>query len=152
MTQQQELPEGSNATTTGIRLANAQVGPIRTLRVWHNDINSIMLSPGFTRSLPDPNLYHHCGGILILLYVMNMSMSYQEATTNAAIEMNLKLSEKYRIPNPALTRQLLIFEVHCDGTGVSPGLKASVTTILRRFSIKHTHSVLMPIYPNTKFE
>jgi hypothetical protein len=39
------------------------------------------------------NLYLRSDGILILLYVDDMSMSYPEAATKAAIEVNAKLRE-----------------------------------------------------------
>jgi hypothetical protein len=60
-------------------------------RLWHNDINAFLLSLGFTQSLADPNLYLRSDGILILLYVDDISMSYLEAAAKAAMEVKGKL-------------------------------------------------------------
>jgi hypothetical protein len=54
---------------------------------------AFLLSLGFTQSLADPNLYLRSNGILILLYVDDISMSYPEAATKAAIEVKAKLGE-----------------------------------------------------------
>jgi hypothetical protein len=81
-------------------------------------------SLGFTQSLADPNLYLRSNGILILLYVDDISMSYLEAATKAAIEVKAKLSEKYKITNLGPARQLLDIDIHCNGPGVSISQKA----------------------------
>jgi len=47
-----------------------------------------------TQFLADPNLYLHSDGILILLYVDDISMSCPEAAAKAGIEVEAKLSEK----------------------------------------------------------
>jgi hypothetical protein len=97
------LPEGwreeLNAPKIVIRLRKALYGLKQAPRLWHNDMNIFLLSVGFTQSLADPNLYLRGDGILILLYVDDISMSYPEAAAKAAIEVNAKLSEKYKITN-----------------------------------------------------
>jgi hypothetical protein len=65
------------------------------------------------------NLYVRSDGILILLYVHDISMSYPEAATKAAIEVKAKLSEKYKITNLGTACQLLGIEIHCEDTGIS---------------------------------
>jgi hypothetical protein len=119
-------------------------------RLWHNDINAFLLSLGFTQSLADPNLYLRSDGILILLYVDDISMSYLEAAAKAAMEVKAKLSEKYMIINLGPARQLLGIEIHRDGTGVSSGQKAYTITFLRLFSIEHAHDVSTSMDPNVK--
>jgi len=118
-------PEGLNAPKIVVRLRKARYGLKQAPRPWHNDINAFLLSLGCTQSLADPNLYLHSDGtILILLYVDDISMSYPEATAKAAIEVNVKLSEKYKITNLSPARQFLGIKIHRDGTWVSLGQKA----------------------------
>ena len=75
-------------------------------------------------------------------------MSYPEAAAKAAIAVNAKLSEKYKITNLGPARQFLGIEIHRNGTGVSLGQKAYIITILRRFGMEHTHDVSTPMDPN----
>jgi len=145
-------PEGLNAPKIIVRLRKALYGLKQAPRLWHDDINAFLLSLGFTQSSANPNLYLRSDGILILLYVDDNSMSYPEAATKAAIEVKAKLSEKYKITSLGPACQFLGIEIHRDGTGISLGQKAYITTILRRFGMEHTHSVSMPIDPNIKLD
>ena len=77
-------------------------------------------------------------------------MSYPETATKAKIEMKAKLSEKCMITNLGPACQFLGIEIHCEDTGISLAQKAYITTILRRFSIEHTHGILSPMDPNEK--
>jgi len=79
-------------------------------------------------------------------------MSYPEAATKAAIEVKVKLSEKYKITNLRPARQFLGIEIHRDDTGISLSQKAYITTILKRFGMEHSHSVSSPIDPNIKLD
>ena len=141
-------PEGLNAPKIIVRLRKALYGLKQAPRLWHDNINAFLLSLGFTQSSADPNLYLRSDSILILLYLDDISMSYPEAATKAAIEVKVKLSEKYKITNLGPARQFLGIEIHCDGTGISLGQKAYITTILRRFGMEHTHGVSTPMDPN----
>jgi len=71
------------------------------------------------------NLYLRSDGILILLYVDDISMSYPEAATKAAIEVKAKLSEKFKITNLGPACQFLGIEIHCEDIGISldPNIK-----------------------------
>jgi len=117
-------------------------------------MNAFSHSLGFTQSTADPNLYLHTDGVLILLYVNDISMSYPETATKATIEVNAKLLERYKIPKLGLVRQFLGIEIYCDenGTGICLGQKAHNTTILKRFGMEHSHGVSPPIDPNGKFD
>jgi len=147
-------PEGLNAPKIILRLRKALYGVKQAPRLWHNDINAFLLSLGFTQSSADPNLYLRSDGILILLYVDDISMSYAQVTAKTAIEVKAKLSEKYQIMNLGPARQFLGIEIHRDeiGTGISLGQKAYITTILRRFGMDHTHGVSTPMDPNKKLD
>jgi hypothetical protein len=79
-------------------------------------------------------------------------MSYPEASTKAAIEVKMKLLEKYKIMNLGPARQFLGIEIHRDGTGVSLSQKAYITTILRRFDMEHSQGISTPMDPNVTLD
>jgi len=94
MTLPEGWPEGSKAPKIVVRLRKAFYSLKQVPQLWHDDINAFLLFLGFTQSSAIPNLYLRRDGILILLYVDHISMSYAEAATKAAIEVNAKLSER----------------------------------------------------------
>jgi hypothetical protein len=154
MTLPEEWPEGLNAPKIIVRLRKALYGLKQAPRLWHDDINAFLLSLGFTQSSADHNLYLCSDGILILLYVDDISMSYPQAAAKAAIEVKGKLSEKYKITKLGPARQFLGIEIYRDenGTGISLGQKAYITTILKRFGMEHSHGVSTPMDPNIKLD
>jgi hypothetical protein len=115
-----------------------------------------LLSLEFTQCLADPNLYLRSDGILMLLYIDDISMLYPEDTTKAAIEVKAWLEEKYKITNLGPACQLLGIEYHrkeiCTGPGISLGQKAFITMILKRFNMQNAHSASTPIDPNVKLD
>jgi len=76
MTLPDGLADGSNATKIVVSLRKALYGLNQAPQLRHEDINTILLSLGFTKSSADPNLYLRGKGILILLYVDAISMLY----------------------------------------------------------------------------
>jgi len=154
MTLPEGWPEGPNALKIIVRLRKALYGLKQAPRLWHDDINPFLLFLGFTQSSADPNLYLRSDGILILLYVDNISMSYPQAATKAAIEVKAKLSEKYKITNFGPARQFLGIEIYRDknGTGISLSQKAYMTTILKQFGMEHNHGFSTPMDPNIKLD
>jgi len=147
-------PEGLNTPTILVRLKKALYGLNQAPRLWHNDINTFLLPLEFTESQADPNLYLRSDGIQMLLYVDDISMLYPKDTTKAEIEVKARLLEKYKITNLGPERQFLGIEIHCEenGTGISPGQKAFITTILKRFHIQNAHDVSTPMDPNVKLD
>jgi hypothetical protein len=139
-----------------VGLRKALYGLKQAPRLWHNDINTFLLFLGFTQSQADPNLYIRSDGILILLYVDDISMmcARTESASKAAIEVKAKLSEKYKITNLGPARQFLGIEIHRDekGTGISLGQKAFITTILKRFHMQDAQGVTTPMDPNVKLD
>jgi len=150
MTLPEGWPEGLNAPKIIVRLRKALYGLEQAPRIWHDDIDAFQLSLGFTQHSADPNLYLRSDGILLLLYVDDISMSYSQAAAKAAIEVKAKLSEKYKITNLGQGRRFLGIEIHRNevGAGISLCQKAYITTILGRFGMEHTHSVSTPMDPN----
>jgi len=79
-------------------------------------------------------------------------MSYLEAAAKAAIEVKVKLTEKYKISNLDAVCQFLGIEIHRDSTRVSLSQKASITMILRRFDMEHTHGISTPMDSNVRLD
>ena len=119
-----------------------------------------MLSPEFKQSLADPNLYLRIDGILMLLYVDDISMLYPEEATKAAIEVKARLSEKYTITNLGPASQFLGIEIHSGEnstgigtcTAISLGQKTFISTILKRFNMQNAHGASTPMDPNVKLD
>ena len=146
--------EGLNTLTCIVRLKTALYGLKQAPQLWHNDINTFLLSLEFTQSQADPNLYPRSDGILMLLYVADISMLYPRDATKAAIEVKARLSEQYKITNLGEARQFLGIEIYCEengtGTGISLGQKAFITMILKQFNMQNAHDVSTPMDPNVK--
>ena len=152
-------PEGHEVTRTYppriiLRLRKSLYGLKQAPRLWHNDINAFLLFLGFAQSQADPNLHIPSDGILILLYVDDISMTYllNDFASKSAIEVKAKLSEKYKITNLGPARLFLGIEIHRDDHGISLGQKAFITTILKRFHMQDAHGVTTPMDPNAKLD
>jgi len=83
----EKWPTGSHTPLIVVRLRNALYGVKHAPRLWHDNINAFLLCLGFTQSSADPNLKLRSDGILILLYVKDISMSHPEAATKATFEV-----------------------------------------------------------------
>jgi hypothetical protein len=80
-----------------------------------------LLSLEFTKSLAYPNLYLHCDGTLMLLYVDDISMWLLAVAFIAAIDVQARLSVKSKITNHRPARQVLGIEIHLKEYGTSTG-------------------------------
>ena len=114
--------------------------------------------------MTEPNLYLRSDGILMLLYLDDISMLYPEDMTKSEIEVMARFSETYKITNLGPARQFLGIEIHreengiSNGTGsvtgtvigISLGQKAFITTILKRFNIQNAYGASTPMDPNVK--
>ena len=152
MTLLERPPEGLNTPKILVRLRKDLYSLEQVPRLWHDNINAFLHSPGFTQSSADPNLNLRSDGNLILLYLDDIAMSIPESAARAAIEVKAKLSEKNKITNRGPARQFLSIEIYRDksGTGISLGQKAFITIILRQLRMEHSHGVSMPMDPNVK--
>jgi len=75
-------------------------------------------------------------------------MSYAGAGANAANKVKAKRSKKYKLTNLGPTQQFLDIQIHPDGSSASLGQKAFRITILRQFSMEHTHNDSTAKHPN----
>jgi len=121
-------------------------------------INTFLLSLEFKQSLADPNLYLRSDGILMLLYVDNISRLYLEDAIKAAIKVKARLLEKYKITNLGPAPQSLGIEMHREenvtgtDTAISLGQRAFITTILKRFNMQNAYGASTPMDPNVKLD
>jgi hypothetical protein len=162
MTLHEGWQDGLNAPMIVVRLKKSLYGLKQAPRLWHNNINTFLLSVEFTQSMADPNLYLRSDGILMLLYVDDISMLYPEDATKAAIEVKARLSKKYKITNLGPARPFLGIEIHREETGsstgtgtvtgISLGQKAFITTILKGFNMQNAHGASTPMDPNVKLD
>jgi hypothetical protein len=160
MTLPDHWPEGLKAPTVVVPLNKALYRLNQAPRLWHNDINTFLPSLEFKQSLAEPNLYLLSDGILMHLYVDDISMVYPEEPTKTVIEVKARLLEKYKITNLAPARQFLGIEIHPDehstGTGTSTAFSPSqmtfITTILKRFNMQNAQGGSTPMDPNVKLD
>ena len=92
-------PEGLNAPKIIVRLRKALYDLRQAPRLWHDYINSFLLSHQYIQSSADLNLYLRRDTILIPVHDDDISVSYLEDVANAAIEVKVKLREQYTITN-----------------------------------------------------
>jgi len=128
MTLPEGCPEGFNTLKIIVRLKKALYGLKQAPRLWHDDTNAFLPPLRFTMSSANPNLYLHSDWILILLYVDNISISYPEVATKAAIEVQVKLLEIYQITNLGPACKFLGIKMHHDRTGVSLNQKGYINS------------------------
>lgn len=83
--------EGHNTPKIIVRFRKSPYGLQPPLLLWHDAINTFLISLGITESLANPNLYLPSDGILILLWVDDTTMFYPEAAMKAGIEVHAKL-------------------------------------------------------------
>jgi hypothetical protein len=74
--------------------------------------------------------------------------------TKAAIQVEARLSEKYKITNLGLARQFVGTDIHREenGIGISLGKKAFITTILKRFDMWNAPDVSTPMDPHVRLD
>jgi len=142
MTLPEGWPEGLNTPTIIVRLKTALYGLKQAPRLWHNNINTFLLSLEFTQSQADPNLYRCSDGILMLLYVDDISMMYPKDATKAAIEVKARLSEKYKITNLGPASQSLGIDIHRNENGTGTVISLGQTATSPRFSDDSTCRML----------
>jgi hypothetical protein len=139
-----------------VRLRIAVKGLEQGRRLWNNDFNTFLLSLWFTQSQANPHHYICTDGILILLYVDDICTMYAhtESDSKAAIDFKAKLSKKYKLMNRCSASQFLGIEFHRNenGTGISSGQNAFITTILKRFHMQDAIGVTTPMDAKVKLD
>jgi hypothetical protein len=89
--------DGLNSPKIIVRLRKAFNNFKQAPRLWHADINALLLSHVFTQSSAEPNPYLRRDSILIPVHVNHISWAFQKDFAIAAIELKAKLWEQYMI-------------------------------------------------------
>jgi len=98
-----ELPDGigwldeSISESSFLRLQKALYGLKQAPRLWHQAINSFLLSIEFHRSDADQNLYIRRDGVLVLLYVDDMLVFYADTASEKAMDVKEALIQQYKM-------------------------------------------------------
>jgi len=148
-------PERRNASIFIVRLTKAVRCFEQATRLWHNDIITFLLYLEFTQSQANPNIDLCSDGILMLLYINNISMLSLEDATKAALRVTARLSEKCMITNLSTEWQFLSITMHRDenGTGIRLGQQAiTTTTIVKPFIIQNAHEVPTQMDPDVQLD
>jgi len=146
----QRSPEGFNAADIIVRLRTTFYFLKKAPQLCNNDINSVLLSLGYTKSSADLNLSLGTKGIQKVLYVHDISVSYAQATAKSSIEINAKLSGNHTITQPVPAYQFIRIKILPKETscGISLCQKTDITIIVSRFNMEHTYTILTPMDPN----
>jgi hypothetical protein len=147
------LPPGTDwidprlAEVETVRLKKALYGLKQAPRLWHEEINSFLLSIGFTQSSTDLNLYMQ-SGTLLLLYVDDMLIAKTDASTQASAVKD-QLKDKFKMKDLGRVRRFLGIEVDEDYNICQ---KDYITQILRRFRLEKARPALNPMDPDVRLD
>jgi hypothetical protein len=130
-----------------VRLKKALYGLKQAPRLWHEEINTFLLSIGFTQSSTDPNLYMQTG-TLLLLYVDDMLIAETDASTQASMVKN-QLKDKFKMKDLGKVRRFLGIEVDEDYNICQ---KDYITQILQRFRLQKARPALSPMDPDVRLD
>jgi len=154
MTMPDGWPERRNTSIFIVRLTKADYCFEQATRLWHNDIITFLLYLESTQSQVNPNIDLCSDGILMLLYINNISMLNLEDATKAALSVTARLSEKCMITNLSTEWQFLSIKMHRDenGTGIRLGQQAITTKIVKPFIIQNAHEVPTQMDPDVQLD
>jgi len=106
--------------------------------------------------MADPNLYLRGDGILLHLYVDDISILNMEDATKAVIEVETMISETYTITNLGPARQSVCIKIHCEQTGSGSNISLSqmviFSTILERFNMPNGQDGATPMDSDVKLD
>jgi hypothetical protein len=155
-----ELPEGidwlseSNSPKTGfLRLNKALYGLKQAPRLWHQSIDSFLLSIGFHKASADHNLYICNQGVMLLLYVDDIQLLYAESAKARAIDVKESLMRQYKMKNLGPVKQFLGLEIKRlpDGS-VTLGQQSYINSILQRYGMENANTVNTPMDHKTRLD
>ena len=153
-----ELPEGidrlSESPRTGFLCLNkALYGLKQALKLWHQSIDSFLLSIGFYKLFADHNLYICNQGVMLLLYVDDIQLLYAESAKSRAIDVKESLMRQYKMKNLRLVKQFLGPEINRLPEGsVTLGQQSYINTILHRYGMENANPVNTPMDHKTRLD
>ena len=127
-----------------VRLRKALYGLKQSPRLWHKEINSFLLSLGFSQSLAEPNLYL-TSDVLILLYVDDLQLFFNPREKVQVQKVKRKLKEKYRMIDLGPTRRFLGMNIDRTESGYALYQASYIESLLRRFKMMDAYGVDTPI-------
>jgi hypothetical protein len=156
-----ELPDGiewldesiSESESNFLRLKKALYGLKQAPRLWHQAINSFLLSIEFHRLDADQNLYIRSDGVLVLLYVDDMLVFYADTASEKAMGVKEALMQQYKMSNLGPAKKFLGLEInrHPDGT-ITLGQQAYIEAVIRRFGMEDANTADTPLYHKTRLD
>jgi len=151
-TQTEGRLEGLNAPTIVVRLKKALYSLKQAPRHWQNYINRFFLCLEFIHSLADPNLSLRSDGILMLLYVNDISMLFPEDAMPGVFVVKARIPEQSKIKTLCLSLHFISIDIHRkeNATGISLGQQAFITTILKPLTMQNAHGASTPMDPKVK--
>ena len=149
MTLPEGWPDGLNIPIIVVGLNKALYTLKHQPQCWHNYINPCLVSLESTLSQCDPVHYLGSDGVLMLLYVDDMSLVYPKDAIKAANKVKARLSEKYKSTNHFPAPQFVGIIIHREWIASlstnSLARKAFTTTILKWFNMHITNNILTPM-------
>jgi len=134
-------------TNACVRLNKALNGLKQAPRLWHEDINSFVLSLDFRQSNADPNLYIR-RDVLLLLYVEDILIFHTD--DSAGEEVKKALKDKYKMSDLRPATKLLGLEIDRDEDGITLSQQAYIEMILRRFDMHEANCISTPMDSNVR--
>jgi hypothetical protein len=141
--------------TPYVKLLKALYGLKQAPRLWHQSINTFLLSLGFRQADADPNLYLR-RGVSIILYVDDILVFYHANDDGAAGSVKAALMQQYKMKDLGPAQQFLgleIFQNDCPGRKtITLSQEAYIDTILKRFEMTTAYGVQTPLDPNVRLD
>jgi hypothetical protein len=137
-----------------VRIRKALYTLKQVLHLWYRHINASLLSLDFFQSEADPNLYIRTkGGILLLLYVDNILLTYEPQAANEAEEIKSALAATDKITNLGTTRQFLGIEIYrnLDDT-IGLGQTRFINSLLNYFNMEGAYAATTGLDVNDKLD
>ena len=135
--------------TSIVRLKKALYGLKQAPRLWFIEINSFLLSLGFSQSLVEPNLYIADSAIL-LLYVDDMLIFFKEISV--ANEIKRKLQTKYKMTDLGPVRRFLGMTIERTKTGYQLHQETYIDSLLSKHGMADSYNASTPIETNAKLD
>jgi len=149
-----DCPEGEDSRVRVVQLRKALYGLKQAPHLWYRHINAFLLSQDFIQSEADPNLYiRNRSGILLLLYVDDMLLTYPPQATKEAEEIKTALAATYKIMNLGTARQLLGIEIYRSENGtISLGQGRFIDSVLKCFHMEKAYNATTPLDDKVKLD
>ena len=137
------------STVRVVRLKKALYGLKQAPRLWFIEINSYLLSLGFSQSTVEPNLYISDSAI-ILLYVDDMLIFFKEIST--AHEIKQKLQKKYKMTDLGPVKRFLGMTVERTKNGYRLHQETYIDSLLQKNGMTDCYDASTPIETHAKLE